>query len=148
MTTAPSLNGQCLCGAVHVSATPANHHVSACHCTMCRRWSGGGPALALEGTTPPVFTGQENISVYRSSDWAERGFCSKCGTHLFYRTLDNSFHSLPIGLFDDLSTFTLENEIFIDEKPAFYSFAEKTHTMTGAEVFALFAEAKTEQPKP
>ena len=34
---------------------------------------------------------------------------------------------------------SLANQVFIDEKPAYYDFANKTGTMTGAEVLALFA---------
>ncbi len=39
--------GSCLCGAVSLSTTSMNHHVAACHCSMCRKW-GGGPLLAVE----------------------------------------------------------------------------------------------------
>ena len=41
--------------------------------------------------------------------------------------------------FDDRAGYTLASQIFIDEKPAYYDFANKTHNMTGAEVFAAFA---------
>ncbi len=34
--------------------------------------------------------------------------------------------------------FVFSSQIFIDEKPAYYEFANKTHNMTGAEVFAAF----------
>ncbi|MGU9957631.1 MAG: hypothetical protein ACNYPI_08410 [Arenicellales bacterium WSBS_2016_MAG_OTU3] len=33
----------------------------------------------------------------------------------------------------------LDHQIFIEEKLDYYNFAEKTHNMTGAEVFALYA---------
>lgn len=46
---------------------------------------------------------------------------------------------IPVGFFDDSDDLVLDHEVFIDEKPAFYSFAEKTEQMTGAELFAKFA---------
>ena len=37
-----TLNGNCLCGAVTVTATPAEDHMHICHCDMCRAWTGSG----------------------------------------------------------------------------------------------------------
>lgn len=77
-------------------------------------------------------------SKYQSSDWAERGFCSSCGTHLFYHLLPNNEYILPAGLFQD-QDFQLSNEIFIDEKPEFYEFSNQTTKLTGQQVFEQFA---------
>ncbi|NIT13149.1 MAG: GFA family protein, partial [Candidatus Dadabacteria bacterium] len=51
---------------------------------MCRKWC-GGPLMAVNCGTDVTFEGEDNITVYDSSSWAERGFCSGCGSHLFYR---------------------------------------------------------------
>ena len=130
--------GSCLCGAVHVAARPKSTSIGACHCTMCRKW-GGGPLFAAECEDDVRFDGEENIATFSSSDWAERGFCSKCGTHLFYRLKEGGHYAIPVGLFEDGDRWTLSDQIFIDEKPSFYSFAEKTRDLTGAEVFAQFS---------
>lgn len=76
-------------------------------------------------------------TVFRSSDWAERGFCGTCGTHLFYRLLPTGEYILPAGLFQD-QTFELTNEIFVEQKPAFYEFRNETRKLTGEQVFAQF----------
>ena len=89
-----------------------------------------------------TFEGEENISVYDSSAWAERGFCRNCGSHLFYRLKDSQQHQVPVGLFEDQQAFALELQVFIDCKPAFYSFAEKTRVMSEAEVIAAFAPSQ------
>ena len=83
------------------------------------------------------FSGQEP-SRYQSSDWAERGFCPTCGTHLFYHLLPSNEYILPAGLFQD-QEFTLSNEIFIDEKPAYYELKNDTLKMTGQQAFEHFA---------
>lgn len=129
--------GQCLCGAITITANPANNHVGACHCSMCRRW-GGGPFMEIDCGTNVTFEGEDNIAVFKSSDWAERGFCSKCGTHLFYRIQQTGQHIVPIGLFETTPDLTFKTQVFIDEKPDFYSFANETEDMTGAEIFAKF----------
>lgn len=137
MNSTSKLNGSCLCGSVRVEATPKSHSIGACHCDMCRKW-GGMPFLAAECEDNVRFTGDEHIAVYSSSEWAERGFCKQCGTHLFYRLKQAGHYAISIGLFDD-ADWTLSGQIFIDRKPSFYSFAEKTMNMTGDEVFAQFA---------
>ena len=35
----PELQGQCMCGAVTITATPARDALGACHCDQCRRWT-------------------------------------------------------------------------------------------------------------
>lgn len=79
------------------------------------------------------------VTDYRSSDWAERGFCSKCGTHLYYRLTGSNDYILFAGFFSDAVPFEFKEQIFIDSKPGYYEFANSTDNMTGAEVFAKFA---------
>ena len=129
-------SGHCLCGAVSFEAKTVSHAVGACHCGMCRKW-GGGPLLAVDCGTEISFKGE--ITVFSSSKWAERGFCKTCGTHLFYRLKQNQQYILPAGIFEDTSGFVFDHQIFIDKKPEFYSFANKTENMTEAEVFEKYA---------
>lgn len=130
--------GSCLCGAVKIMAKTMSANVGACHCAMCRKWS-GGPFMAVDCGTEVSFEGEDNISIYNSSDWAERGFCNQCGSALFYRLKQSQQYIMPVDLFDNIETPIFDHQIFVDEKPAYYSFANKTKNMTGAEVFALFA---------
>jgi len=131
-------NGVCVCGAVKITATQASNHVGACHCGTCRKW-GGGPFVEIECGAEVEFDGEESISVFNSSDWAERGFCKQCGTHLFYRMKENKAHYMPIGLFDNDPDFVFAGQVFVDEKPHYYNFVEKTENFTGPEVFAMFS---------
>jgi hypothetical protein len=105
---------------------------------MCRRW-GGGPLMVVSCGTEVEFEGEENVTVYDSSDWAERGFCRRCGSHLFYRLKEINVHQMPAGLFDDQGSFNFDLQVFIDRKPSFYSFADKTKEMTEAEVIEKYA---------
>lgn len=132
------VQGSCLCGAVNVSTTSMNNHIGACHCTMCRKWS-GGPFLAVECGGDVSFSGEEYIKTYQSSQWAERGFCQKCGSHLFYRLKQNNQYYIPVAIFDHSENWVFDHQIFIDEKPEYYSFANQTKNMTAAEVFEQFA---------
>ncbi|GLQ73720.1 GFA family protein [Vibrio penaeicida] len=129
--------GSCVCGAVKFSARTISPSVGTCHCSICRRWS-GGPLMSVDCGSDIHFTGEENIQVYDSSDWAERGFCKQCGSHLFYRLKHNQQHIVGAGLIDDQSQFVFDHQVFTDEKPHYYHFGNKTHDMTGPEVFAKY----------
>jgi len=130
--------GTCLCGAVRVTARQAQNRVGACHCSMCRTWS-GGPLMAVDCGTDVEIVGEGHLKVYESSKWAERAFCSDCGTHLFYRLKQSRQIIMAAGIFSDQTGFTFDHQVFIDEKPDYYGFANKTHDMTGAEVFAKWS---------
>ena len=67
------------------------------------------------------------------------GRCSKCGSNLYYRIVESDQYVLSAGVLNDPSELILKSQIFIDDKPAFYTFANQTKNMTGAEVFAMFA---------
>lgn len=102
---------------------------------MCRRWAGGSGFLgtACAGVT---FAGIEHLGRYASSPWAERGFCTRCGTTLFYFLKPTQAYTVSVGVFDDPTPFRLVREIFIDHKPAGYAFAGDHERWTEEETFA------------
>ena len=106
----PMMTGRCLCGAVAFSAEHVETEHHACHCGMCRRWSGGAGFLgaASAGLT---FSGTEQLVRFASSAWAERGFCNACGTVLFYFLKPTQAYMMSVGTFDDSSPFRLTREI-------------------------------------
>lgn len=131
-----ALNGRCLCGAVQFTFEPAEPEVDACHCTMCRRWT-GGPGLSIKVKGTPAVTGGENVAVYKSSEWAERQFCKTCGTHLFFSAPSFNYFGVSAGTVDNLAGFSMTTEIFIDRKPDYYDFTNTTRRLTGAEFVAM-----------
>lgn len=132
--------GKCLCGAVSYAAKGLEPTLAACHCAMCRRWT-GGPLLAIS-TDDVAWVGDDKITTFKSSDWAERGFCSVCGSALFYRVTAPGPHQgryhLAFGTLDDQSGFDMNIELFIDTKPEAYALAGERKRLTEAEVFAMF----------
>lgn len=138
MTETSTEKGSCLCGNVQVTVVNLCHSLSTCHCNMCRKWT-GGPLFALDCGVDVEFCGGENISVYNSSDWAERGFCKLCGSSLFYRLKANRQYFMPAGLFDQIDYLSFDQELFIEEKPGYYDFANNTDKLTGERLFAMYA---------
>lgn len=130
--------GSCLCNAVQFKGQLKDSHVEACHCSMCRKWS-AGPVIATPLDFDTVtFQSDSSLAWYKSSEWAERGFCSKCGTNLFYRLQDPESKLLicMIGALDDDSGLKMERHICVDGKPEYYEFADDTPRVTSAELFA------------
>jgi hypothetical protein len=110
----------------------------ACHCGMCRRWSGGAPYFTAEATGV-TFTKDAELGRYESSAWAERGFCKRCGTALFYFLKPTGAYMMSVGSFDNPERFQLALEIFIDRKPEGYAFTGDHPRWTEAETMARFA---------
>ncbi|MGH8598042.1 MAG: GFA family protein [Gammaproteobacteria bacterium] len=133
------MKGRCLCGGVRFTAEGVDTNAHSCHCSMCRTWS-GGPAISV-AVASVAFEGEENVERYQSSAWAERGFCKRCGTNLFYRMKEQNQYIMWAGPFEDQTQFRLAGEIYIEEKPAMYNFAGDHPRMTGAEFLASIGVA-------
>ncbi len=126
------MTGRCLCGAVTYTARDVETEFRACHCGMCRRWS-GGPAFAVHAGGVE-FRGEENIRRYDSSAWAERGFCARCGSNLFYRLKPGGTPILWLGTLDDQADCRLVGEIYVEAKPGGYSLAGDHPRLTEADL--------------
>lgn len=137
-----SKTGSCLCGAVKYTVKSDISEAAACHCGMCRKWS-GGINLAVEGKPDDVsIEGAENITTYASSEWGERCFCSTCGSSLYFRITMPGPHFgtyyFGMGTIDDPSGVSVTHEIFTDMKPEGYAFAGELEGMTEAEFMAMY----------
>ena len=104
-----------MCGAISFTAEDVETHFHACHCTMCRSWSGGPGFGVAVGSIK--LSGEQHLGVYKSSEWAERCFCKQCGTNLIYRMPETGMIIVQHGAFDDTSRFELAGEIYVDNKP-------------------------------
>lgn len=143
MADTENISGRCLCGAVTFQAKFASHDVSVCHCGMCRRWT-GGPLMFIDAEGTPSFEGTEQIGIFRSSGVGERGFCKGCGSVLFWKVAGEERYSFTAGSLDDVSGLALVKEIFIEDKPAFYAFANPTEKLRGSDAMAAYTGSRNE----
>jgi len=126
------VRGRCLCGAVGVTVEGPRRAIEACHCSKCQQWT-GGPYLGVSGQRFSVH-GLDQVQVFRSSAWAERAFCRQCGSTLWFHFIPGDHRSFAAGLFRLSSDFVLGQQIFIDEKPGWYDFAQQTAMKSGPEI--------------
>lgn len=101
--------------------------------------------LAVHCGPEVEFRGIDDIGVYASSEWAERAFCKRCGTHLYYKLLATGEYFVPAGAFDT-GDFRIASQIYVDRKPAYYSFAEQTPMLTEQQVLDQYAPPDQQEP--
>lgn len=130
MTDGLSMEGRCLCGEVRLSAVATAPRVAACHCGICRRWSGTFFA-AFEAETGTVRV-EGPVRTYRSSSFAERAWCDACGTQLWLKD-DTGPHEFFPALFEAAADFPLASEIYIERRLACLPLAGDHPRRTGAE---------------
>ena len=139
---AETVSGKCLCGSVAFDAVIKSREAGVCHCTMCQKWAGGASFL-VECESLDVAE-SDAVGVYRASEWGERGFCKNCGSSVFWRMQDGSHANVAMAAIEGIDDFTFKSEIYIDEKPNCYSFAQDTTKMTGAEFIEMFTKGQAD----
>ncbi len=135
-----STSGSCLCGEVEYELAEEPTSYGACHCGMCRKFS-GGIELGIQVPAGGVrFVPTDKLAVYESSEWAERGFCMLCGSSIFWRLTAEGpmqgMFSIAAGTLEDMSGMEFDAEVYIDHKPDSHSFAGERARLTEAEVLA------------
>ncbi len=98
--TSEHLTGGCLCGAIRYACAVRPCDVHFCHCRLCQKAFGN--VFAVFGSLPTTaltFT-RGAPQLYRSTPYAERGFCRDCGTPLTFRYLRSAWIAIAIGSLD------------------------------------------------
>jgi len=116
--------GQCLCGAVRFEAVGPFRDVWACHCRQCARWSGHYVAATAVLREKLSISDTKNLRWFRSSDAAERGFCVKCGSSLFWRAFDAKSVSIMAGVIDPPLGLRISDHIFTGDKSDYYEICD------------------------
>ncbi|WP_137701036.1 GFA family protein [Marimonas lutisalis] len=118
-------HGHCECGSVAFTITTDTlRQPSACHCSQCRRTSGHVWAGTTVMNEDFSLHADDTLAWYRSSDHAERGFCTRCGSSLFYRPIDSDHVSVAMGTLDSPTHTTLKRHIFVAGKGDYYAIGD------------------------
>ena len=80
-----TLQGSCHCGAVRFEVTEEFSAVRVCHCTTCKKLSGGVGTTNGRARTDAirVVEGRDLIRTYQPGEGSAKSFCSQCGSNLF-----------------------------------------------------------------
>lgn len=79
------IEGSCLCGGVAFEIEPPFRRANVCHCSRCRKHSGG--AGLVQGRVPRerfrLLRGEDLVRSFRPEGGKVKAFCSVCGSSLF-----------------------------------------------------------------
>ncbi len=119
--TPRTLSGRCLCGDVRFEAAAPFRPVSACHCRQCAQWTG---AFVMATSVPmPQFrftAGESEVAWYAASDTAKRGFCTHCGSSLFWKPNGGERIAILAGSLDPPTGLAVDHHIFVADKSDYY----------------------------
>lgn len=99
------VRGSCLCGGVRYEITAPFRRANYCHCSRCRKHSGG--AALAQGRVPRegfrLLSGADLIEAFRPAEGGmAKAFCRVCGSSLFGGTWPEGPEvSVRLGTLDD-----------------------------------------------
>ena len=117
------MRGSCLCGAVSFEVEGTlDHSPEACHCSQCRKQTSHvfvGVNVRRKALT---VHGGDSVTWYRSSEKVRRGFCSVCGSALFWNPSIEGYEFIGIamGAFEPPTGVCLAKHLFVGDKGDYY----------------------------
>jgi hypothetical protein len=114
-------SGSCNCGGVRFVASGQLRAVIYCHCGQCRKQTGHFWAATNVADRDLQIIGEENLTWYRSSDFARRGFCRHCGSALFWKPNGGGYTSIGAGVFDSPTGLQPDRHIFVADQGDYYA---------------------------
>jgi len=117
-------SGSCLCGGVRYRVDGPLTDVGACHCTQCRKTTGHYFAATTCARSALSFESDGTLAWYQSSSFARRGFCSRCGSSLFWERIDGDEIDILAGTLDPPTGLKMVDHIFVDNKGDYYEITD------------------------
>jgi hypothetical protein len=116
--------GSCLCGAVTFQVEGDLPPPDACHCSQCRKHSGHYFASTDVPRSALTISGEDKVGWFQSSEKVRRGFCSVCGSSLFWDPVFRDWIAIAMGAFEAPTATQLKMHIFTAEKGDYYDIAD------------------------
>lgn len=128
-----SLTGGCYCGEVRYRVRNVRNEVTECHCSQCRKQSGHRYAVVDAKPGDLEIEGADPITWFPASPVAKRGFCSVCGSHLFWWSLEEDDVGILAGSVDEPTGLELVGHIFVRDKGDYYEIADGLPQVEGSD---------------
>lgn len=94
---------------------------------QCRKHSGHVFVSTDVPRSAVTIRGAENVTWFRSSEKARRGFCRTCGSSLFWDPIDSRKHGwigIAMGAFETPTNTAIHMRIFVAEKGDYYEITD------------------------
>lgn len=128
-----SAKGSCHCGSVSFEVRGSLRDVIYCHCEQCRKQSGHFVAATRAEDRALNIKGADNLTWYEASADAKRGFCSNCGSLMFWKAHDSENTSIMAGSFDTPSGLKAGFHIYTRNKGDYYEICDGLQTFEQAD---------------
>ncbi len=115
-----SLKATCLCGNIKFKTQGYHRSVHNCHCIQCMKTHGHHAAYTSIEEQNVKFLKKRTLKWFKSSKKAKRGFCSKCGASLFFKTIGSKIIHISAGMFNKPVKLKTEMNIFVKGKSDYY----------------------------
>ncbi len=112
--------GSCECGAVTYEAVSSPKDVTICHCGQCLRTSGHAWASVSVPADSLTLTREDGLKWFASSDIARRGFCTECGSSLFFDVFGQNRIAIGAGTLTQPTGLKTGKHIFTADKGDYY----------------------------
>ena len=117
--------GSCLCRAVTLEVTGALPAPDACHCRQCRKQSGHFFVSTDVPRSALTVHGAEHVRWHASSPKVRRGFCSLCGSALFWDPPpERDWIGVAMGAFDGPTETRIRIHVHVAEKGDYYEITD------------------------
>lgn len=118
--TSPTITGGCQCGEVRYEVRGRLRDVIACHCVQCRRTSGHFVAATACRRQAFTLVKSKSLKWYVAVAGFRRGFCSECGSSLFFEEDGGERVSIAAGSLDEPQGLKIVAHIFASEAGDYY----------------------------
>lgn len=114
------IEGSCLCKGVRFRIVGRHSKISMCHCSLCLKTTGGGPAseISVERGGFLWLSGQELVA-----EGPKHSFCRVCGCHAPYPLADGRVN-VPAGSLDGMPVIPVGRHIYIGSKASWDAVSE------------------------
>ena len=119
-----SVKGSCECQGVVFELIGELRDVVFCHCSQCRKTSGHYWAATQVSKGTLNLIKATSLSWYDSSDKARRGFCSVCGSSMFYERKGIDKISVSAGSLEIPTSLDRMRHIYVTSKGDYYDISD------------------------
>lgn len=139
----PEVVASCHCKKVVLKLVNLDPRFTVCHCDTCQLMH-NGPWYGADCADIKIIDGKQYVSEFpvehgkpdakgnMPKGWTAMAFCSNCGSRLYYSLNDKVIknvddrYNVSLGLLYPIcpKDMLMENEVFFDMKPDYYSFHE------------------------
>jgi hypothetical protein len=122
----PRARGACHCGALSFEIRGKLRDVLICHCSDCRRHNGHASAHTRCATSDLHFHRRDTLKWYDSSPSGSRGFCTACGSIVFFQRRGVPFTAISAGCLEPPTGLRTAMHIFVPDKSDYYEICDDT----------------------